>query len=141
MRLDDVDKAVDHPHSVEQTHQHNGNLFIRGDLGVIIPHDDPGTIVAVFHVDEHTSSAPRPRRRSGGPARQVPTSTTELEQMLRAHGFEISTSGGGHPKATHPDKPGAVITIPHTPSDRRSWLNLIADIRRHTGIDITTTNV
>lgn len=137
----DVDEAIDHPHGIEQTHQHNGDLFVRGSLGVIVPHDEPDTVVAVFHFDEHAPLTPRPRRSGGGPARQVPTNSTELEQMLRAHGFEISTSGGGHPKASYPDRPGTTITIPHTPSDRRSWLNLIADIRRHTGIDITTKDV
>ena len=138
---DAVDETIDHPRGVEQTHQHNGNLFVRGGLGVIIPHDEPDTVIAVFHIDEHTPLT-RPRRSGGGgPARRVPTNTRELEQMLRAHRFEISTGGGGHFKATHPDRPGATITIPHTPSDRRSWLNLIADIRRHTGIDITTTDV
>lgn len=141
VRLRDVDETIDHPHSVEQTHQHNGHLFIRGRLGVIVPHDEPDTVVAIFHVDDRAPRTPRPRRSGGGPARKVPTSIGELERMLRAHGFEISTSGRGHFKATHPDRPGAMLTIPHTPSDRRSWLNLVADIRRNTGIDITTKDV
>lgn len=137
----DVDETIDHPHSIEQTHQHNGNLYIRDGLGVIVPHDEPDIVVAVLRIDQHAPSTPRPRRSSGGSSRKVPTSISELERMLRAHGFEITTSGGGHPKATHPSRPDATITIPHTPSDRRSWLNLVADIRRHTGIDITARDV
>lgn len=137
----DVDQAIDHPHSIEATHQHNGNLFIRGGLGVIVPDDEPDTVIAIFRVDEHATHTPRTRNGGGGPSRKVPTNTDELERMLRAHGFEISTGGGGHFKATHPGKPGVMVTIPHTPSDRRAWLNLVSDIRRSTGIDITAENV
>lgn len=133
----DVDATLDHPHSTESTHQHNGTLFVRGTLGVIVPRDDPGMVVALFRVAEIAQPKPRARRAGGGPSRTVPGSLSECERMLRSHGFEIST-GRAHSKGTHPDHPGVTITLPHTPSDHRSWANLTADIRRRTGIDITS---
>lgn len=136
----DVDAAIDTPHATETTHQHNGTLYIRGDLGAIVPHDDPCVVVSLFRIEENAAPTPRTRRASGGPARRTPTTPAELNRQLRAHGFEIST-GGGHPKATHPDHPGVTITLPHTPSDHRGYANLTADIRRHTGIDITGSDV
>ena len=66
----------------------------------------------------------------------MPSSSAELGRLLRAHGFEISTGKGGHHKATHHDHPGVTITIPHTPGDRRSYPNLLAEIRRRTGVDV-----
>lgn len=131
----EVDATLDHPFSTEPTHQHNGTLFVRGTLGVIVPLDDPCMVVALFRVDATAQPKPRARRAGGGPSRAVPDSFTECERMLRSHGFEIATSGA-HGKATHPDHPGVTITLPHTPSDHRSWANLTADIRRRTGIDI-----
>lgn len=116
-----VDRAIGEPHSTERTHQHNGTLYIRGNLGVI----DPGA-----------APAPRGRRASGAPAHQMPESSAEIERLLIAHGFEISAGRGGHHKATHRDHPGVTITIPLTPSDHRSYPNLLAEIRRRTGVDV-----
>ncbi len=134
--VDAVDQAIDEPHSTERTHQHNGTLYVRGDLGVIVPDDDPAVVVALLRIDPNAAPAPRARRSTGGPAHRAPESSAELERMLRGHGFEISAGRGGHHKATHREHPGVTITIPHTPSDHRSYPNLLAEIRRRTGIDI-----
>lgn len=131
-----VDRAISSPHSTEPTHQHNGTLYVRGDLGVIVPDDDQALIVGLVRVDPDTAPLRRSRRAGGGPSRPTPTTTAELEQLLRAHGFQITAARGGHRKAAHPDRPGVIITIPHTPSDSRSYPNLVADIRRLTGVDI-----
>lgn len=133
----DVDAAIAHPHSTERTHQDNGTLYVRGDLGVIVPDDDRTLIVGLVRVDPDTAPLRRGRRAGGGPARRMPTTATEIEQSLHAHGFQTLPTRGGHRKATHPAHPGVVITVPHTPSDSRSYPNLVADIRRLTGIDIT----
>lgn len=133
----DIDAAVAHPHSTERTHQHNGTLFVRGDLGVIVPDDDQTLIVGLVRVDPDTSPLRPTRRAGGGPSRRMPTTAAELEQLLRVHNFQVTQARGGHRKALHPDRPGVIITIPHTPSDSRSYPNLVADIRRLTGIDIT----
>ncbi|WP_061015163.1 type II toxin-antitoxin system HicA family toxin [Microbacterium sp. CCH5-D1] len=135
--VSDVDRAISSPHSTEPTHQHNGTLYIRGDLGVIVPDDDQALIVGLVRVDPDITPLRRARRAGGGPSRRMPTTTAELEQLLRGHGFQITAPRGGHRKALHPDRPGVLITIPHTPSDSRSYPNLVADIRRLTGIDIT----
>ncbi len=132
-----VDDAVTHPHSTERTHQRNGTLYVRGDLGVIVPDDDQSLVVGLVRVDTATTPRRRPRRAGGGRARRMPATIGELEQQLHAHGFDISPARGGHRKATRADQPGVTITIPHTPSDSRSYPNLVADIRRLTGIDIT----
>lgn len=129
--------AIAHPHSTERTHQDNGTLYVRGDLGVIVPDDDRTLIVGLVRVDPDTAPLRRGRRAGGGPARRMPTTATEIEQSLHAHGFQTLPTRGGHRKATHPAHPGVVITVPHTPSDSRSYPNLVADIRRLTGIDIT----
>ncbi|MGC5173030.1 hypothetical protein ACLQ2Q_20520 [Microbacterium sp. DT81.1] len=131
-----VDRAIGEPHSTERTHQHNGTLYIRGDLGVIVPDDDPALVIALLRIDPGAAPAPRGRRASGGPAHQMPESSAELERLLIAHGFEISAGRGGHHKATYRDHPGVTITIPHTPSDHRSYPNLLAEIRRRTGVDV-----
>lgn len=135
----DVDATIEHPHATEPTHQHNGTLFVRGTIGAIVPHDAPDLVVALLQVTEISTPLPRPRRAGGGTSRNVPQSLSECERLLRSHGFEITT-GGAHSKATHPDRPGVTIALPHTPSDHRSWMNLVADIRRRTGIDITRRN-
>lgn len=131
-----VDEAINEPHSTERTHQDNGTLYVRGDLGVIVPDDDPAVVVALLRIDPDAAPVPRGRRATGGPAHRTPESSAELEQLLRAHGFEISAGRGGHHKATHQHHPGVTITIPHTPSDHRSFPNLLAEIRRRTGVDV-----
>ncbi|QLD10448.1 type II toxin-antitoxin system HicA family toxin [Microbacterium oleivorans] len=131
-----VDQAINEPHSTERTHQHNGTLYVRGDLGIIVPDDDPAVVVALLRIDPDAAPAPRARRSTVGPAHRAPESSTELERMLRGHGFEISAGRGGHHKATHREHPGVTIIIPHTPSDHRSYPNLLAEIRRRTGLDI-----
>ncbi len=133
----DVDAAVTHPHSTERTHQHNGTMFVLGDLGVIVPDDDPALIVGLVRVDPDITPLRHSRSAGGGPSRRMPTTAAELEHLLHVHGFQITAARGGHRKARHHDRPGVVITIPHTPSDSRSYPNLVADIRRLIGIDIT----
>jgi hypothetical protein len=75
---------------------------------------------------------------SGGTGRTWPSSSADLQKLLRAHGFRIHASTRQHPKISHPSRPGVRRAIPGSPSDHRAYLNLVAQIRNEFGIDITT---
>lgn len=51
-----------------------------------------------------------------------------VRQLERAEGWAVRPSGGGHWRATGPDK--ALLFFPQTPSDNRSINNLIAALKR-----------
>jgi hypothetical protein len=87
-----------------------------------------------------TSSPGSPAKQkshSGGPGRRMPSTSKEFLAMLKEHGFTTVNGGQNHHLATHPGYPDVRVAVPSTPSDRRSYPNLIADIKRRTGIDIT----
>lgn len=81
-------------------------------------------------------AAPKLKSYSGGPGRRMPSTTKELLELLAEHGFETEPNGGGHYVARHPQHSSESFTVPSTPSDHRSHPNLIARIKRVTGIDI-----
>lgn len=119
------------PETVVPAAYGGGHNHLRGGIGALIPPDDPRLIIAVFREDR--SGAPSKPR--GGPGRRMPGTHAELRAMLLEHGFTVDSSKA-HPKATHPDLDTPVV-LPATPSDHRSLANLLAEIRRQSGIDIT----
>lgn len=100
---------------------------------MLIPNDNPTIIMGVF-LQQALGRSLRPR---GGRGKKMPGTFTELRRSLEKHGFTVAT-GSGHPKATHPSLGDEQVVLPITPSDHRSMSNLIAEIRRRTGIDIAT---
>lgn len=55
--------------------------------------------------------------------------TREVNRVAAAHGFQPGEhTGGGHLRYRH--KSGVVVHTSSTPSDRRAWLNLVAQFRR-----------
>lgn len=78
-----------------------------------------------------------PRAKSGGDGRAMPSTLKEMNALLERQGFHTRLGSGGHWVATHPDHPGTRITYPATPSDRRSYANCVAQVKRETGIDVT----
>ncbi|MBD4567890.1 hypothetical protein GUG69_25800, partial [Xanthomonas citri pv. citri] len=59
--------------------------------------------------------------------------------LLARHGFTVTPDTNRHRQVTHPDHPGAMVTIPSTPSDHRWALNTASQIRRTFGIDLRHT--
>lgn len=107
----------------------------------LVPHSDPRVVIGIAHSherhgDDTTGPIRVPSAKSGGPGRRMPSTVRELVDALVTHGFRIDRSHA-HPQATHPNHPGHMIVVPSTPSDHRSYRNLIAGIRRDFGIDIT----
>lgn len=56
-------------------------------------------------------------------------------KSLKSQGWEIIQGRNNHYKCIPPDKTKRVVTISHTPSDRRGFLNLIRDLK-HSGAKI-----
>lgn len=66
-----------------------------------------------------------------------PANGREFKKLLTTRGFEVTLTGGGHYKATHPahtDKPP--IRFSATPSDFRWARNTISWIKRTYGINL-----
>lgn len=126
---------IERPNSTVRAH-------VRGNVSVLVPDADPDAIIGVTLVnrspeDYEDHSPARKRAPSGGPGRKMPGGFSEVRQMLLAHGFEIDEHHKGHPKVRHPKHPNVMVTLPGSPSDHRSFLNMIARIRREFGVDIT----
>jgi len=64
----------------------------------------------------------------------VDKDTKKLVAKLTEQGWRIDESGR-HPKAYPPDIAKPMVTLSSTPSDRRSFKNMVAELRR-SGADI-----
>jgi hypothetical protein len=109
--------------------------------GLLIMVDADGECIISVIERQAPDSAQRSTRsqkaHSGGSGRSMPSNVRELLTALKAHGFTTELGGTGHHLVTHPDHPGVRISVPSSPSDRRSYPNAVSDIKRRTGIDIT----
>lgn len=134
---DDVREALMSPIRVGPAAYGDRLEYRNHSLRVLVPRDSPDVVIGIGVLHEMPSSPGRAK--SGGPGRSIPSTPTELEGRLELHGFTVNrTRGSGHISITHPDHAG-VIYGPSTPSDHRSYENLVAQIRRETGIDISST--
>lgn len=123
----------------------NAHNYYYGDLLILV--DDTCVISVVqgtqrpdgtVKPDRSGQSKPVKRKKiSGGPGRKMPDSTKEMGKLLKAKGFEIEQLENNHLRATHPHHTKRSFVLSSSPSDHLSWKNSIAEIRRHTGIDIT----
>ena len=115
---------------------------------LILVDEDGECIISIVKRDEvlyENSQGPRKphgsqstqRGKSGGPGRRMPSTTKEMLALLKEHGFAYEMGGTGHYLITHPDYDGPKISIPATPSDKRSLQNCVSQIKRRTGIDVT----
>ena len=71
----------------------------------------------------------------GGPGTPAISSLDEFTKVARAAGLEVAP-GGKHSKVYHPDNPSVSLTVPLTPSDHRTWMNLIAQVKNELGVDL-----
>ena len=76
----------------------------------------------------------RTPKQSGGRA-SYPASRGDLLRLLSRNGWTITTTGGGHTRATPPHG-GPWVVFPSTGSDVQGIQRTCADIRRVTGIDV-----
>jgi hypothetical protein len=58
------------------------------------------------------------------------TTVRDLIRAARRAGWRITHTGSGHIKLTPPAPKRATVVIASTPSDRRAWRNILADIRK-----------
>lgn len=134
-------EIASNPDRIHPAPDGRANVHEATGIGVIIRGQ------AIIGHYRYTTPAPRTpqaepprtgRGKSGGPGRRVPSGYSDLLRTLRAHGFTVDENrGGGHPLITHPATPGFQYSMPRTPSDHRSFANMVAQLRHHTGIDIT----
>lgn len=122
---------------LDETQDPPARSYIRDGISVLVPVGDPTKIIGVMRVPRATLSQSVPKTPSGGPGKKMPGGRAELRQMLEQHGFVIDFQGASHPKVSHPARPGTTVTIPASPSDYRSYRNVIAQVRRIFGVDIT----
>lgn len=54
----------------------------------------------------------------------------EIVDKLLAQGWTVEPDGGGHYKATPPDKTKRIVTLPSTPGKGRWKQNLTSQLRR-----------
>lgn len=130
---DEVLLVLEEPAAVAPAQRGHGTTYSRRGIGVVVAPDAP-LVIAVYREDPPGAS----QRPKGGIGRRMPSTFRELSQQLTAHGFTVSSSGSGHPRAMHPLLGSEHITLASTPSDPRSYSNAIALIKQRTGIDITT---
>jgi hypothetical protein len=72
---------------------------------------------------------------SSGPKTAAFDTVKDFVNQAAEQGFKVEF-GRTHGRFTHPDHPNVSVPFPLTPSDRRWWKNLIAQIRNEFGIDI-----
>lgn len=80
------------------------------------------------------------RRRTTRNARRRTTRSKELQKLIksaRKQGWMVEKTRGGHIRFVPPDKDKPIVVSGSTPSDRRSVLNLRAQLRR-TGLKVNT---
>lgn len=127
--------SIEHPNESVRSH-------IRHGVSVLIPYADPDAIIGVTWVtrpfgDGAAPDAALKKAPSGGPGRKMPSGFSEIRRMLLSHGFEIEDRSNGHPRVSHPARPGVVVSMAGSPSDHRSYRNMISRINREFGVDIT----
>lgn len=133
----DVRDALTHPVTVGPSTRMDSTEYTGARVRALVPFDNDHVVIGLGTVPTVTTAPVKvPRAKSGGPGRAVPTSMPELYRALDRHGFNTDkVRNSGHPRVTHPDRPG-IVTIAGSPSDHRSFVNIVADIRRTFGIDI-----
>lgn len=113
--------------------------YLRGDVMAIVAHDT-GEVIAIAAREtalirrQHIGGG-IPRAKSGGPGNRVPHDVTSMLERVRAHGFDVQTDRR-HYIVTHPDVPGAMETMSKSPSDFRTFDNMVAQVRASFGIDL-----
>lgn len=109
----------------------------RDGILVLCPADAPQTIIGAIPMSHLPPRRALRRGKSGGDGRKMPQSGHELRQQLTDKGFHVEQTSGGHLRITHQHHPQLAAITGSTPSDRRAMANLVAHLRRSTGIDIT----
>ncbi len=75
---------------------------------------------------------PRPSRSAPpiGSVMAINKDTKKLLKVLEKEGWRVVYRSGGHITAYPPDKSIPGVTMASTPSDRRAWDNMLAQLRR-----------
>jgi hypothetical protein len=112
--------------------------------GVYVAVDFLGKVVECGNSDEdfdrHTRLADavavgsQPKARGTGGGHRLPTSIDEVLARLDAAGCRVVSTEGAHIKVGGPL--GGIVTVPKTPSDHRTYANIVRDVWRVFGIDI-----
>lgn len=93
-------------------------------------------VIGVYPVSDlyrrrRMQSTGQPRAKSGGDKRPAIENLDDLITAANQAGLEYQRTAGGHGRITDPNHPeNGFVSIPTTPSDHRSWDNVLAEIRR-----------
>jgi len=63
----------------------------------------------------------------------MPKTVREIEQILRANGWQLARTVGSHRQDVHPDSPN-VVTVPGAPG-KQVATGTLSSIRRASGVD------
>lgn len=143
--IEDVVAAVKEPEEKWRARDGNGNMHLRGSIAVLVV-DDTREVIAVSrrHValrikrqTEQQGSARGSQKAKGtGCGSTAPTTVDDLLARAREAGLQVERTTR-HWQLSRPDG-GEKVTVPCTPSDHRSLLNSVAQIRRVLGVDLRT---
>lgn len=142
---DEVVEKVKSAHLTMPSTDGNARNYYHDDLLILV---DDACVISVVQGTPRPDGTIEPDRAvrqqpvkqkkiSGGPGRKMPSTVKDMVRMLKAKGFEIEQLSNNHLRAEHPHHKKRSFVIASSPSDHLSWKNSIAEIRRHTGIDIT----
>lgn len=122
------------------TKREDVSVYLSGDLSILVADND--TVIGLHERDPRDMPAREQhlpahrivrRGKRGGQGHLGPRSIAEVHELLKhAPGWRLE-HGGKHYKAYGPE--GAQATIPITPSDWRTTLNVVAQLR-HEGLDL-----
>lgn len=132
--------AAEHPEQIRATKKPEVSNHLLGDVSVLVPADGDHVIIGTRREYAAAETSGRATAPSGGPGKAVPTTTAELVDALRRHGFTVvRRAGTSHLKVTHPDRPEISYSIASTPSDNRAFRNAVSQVRTMFDIDVTST--
>ncbi|MCI4659763.1 hypothetical protein [Cryobacterium zhongshanensis] len=150
LRRDDIVRILEEPHVTTPSQSGTATNHFGEGLLIMVDEDEecvisiikrhaPAAVGSASYTDApfSTKSPALRKAHSGGAGRRIPSNWKEFLTALTAHGFTTELGGKGHHLTVHPLHPDVRISVPGSPSDNRSYMNAVADIKRRTGIDIT----
>lgn len=98
-----------------------------------------GLIERTAALEGRPASVGQPKAKSSATSERVKISDLDsfLEQAERAGLVVSGPKPGGHRSVTSPQAPGLSVTMPSTPSDWRGVQNLVSQVRKTFGVDLT----
>lgn len=142
--IQDLIDVVEHP---DETWKDPGGsdaiIAVRNDQSMGVVHFDDGNQIYVVSVRDRWKLYDLRReagsgtglRHSGGPGKTGISTLSEFIKAASSKGLVV-TKNSNHATVHLPENPKKAIPVPLTPSDHRSWKNLVAQVRNELGVDL-----